>query len=159
MSHPLKASARKVQEALAALGLSCRVRELPASTRSAVDAAQAIGCPVAQIVKSLVFRTVSTNRPVLVLAGGNNRVDEKKIGRLISEKIKRADPDYVREKTGFAIGGVPPLGHETSMITFIDEALLACPELWAAAGTPHAVFPLTPEDLRKMTGGRVVAVS
>jgi prolyl-tRNA editing enzyme YbaK/EbsC (Cys-tRNA(Pro) deacylase) len=158
MDQPLSASAQKVQDALAARGFANRVVELPATTRTAAEAAAAIGCEVAQIVKSLVFRANESDRPVLVVASGANRVDEKRIGELLGETIGKADADYVRGRTGFVIGGVPPLGHTEPPVTFVDEELLQFDEIWAAAGTPFAVFRLTPDELAKMTGGRVVSV-
>ncbi len=154
----LKASAQRVQAALAASGFAFDVREFPESTRTSAEAAAAIGCTVGQIAKSLVFRSYQTGRPVLVIASGANRVDEKKIGRLIGEKIGRADAAFVREKTGFAIGGVPPVGHAEPPITLVDEDLLGFSEIWAAAGTPNAVFRLTPGDLTAMTGGQTADV-
>ena len=154
----LSNSAKKVQDFLAKLGFDGKVVELPDSTRTAVEAANAIGCTVEQIVKSLVFMSKETKKPVLVVASGGNRVNEKKIGEYLGEPIKKADADFVRESTGFAIGGIPPVGHASHIITFIDEDLLLYKEIWAAAGTPHAVFPLTPDDLVKMTGGRVVSI-
>ncbi len=158
MPNELSPSAARVQAALAAAGLTCEVVELPASTRSAQEAAQAIGCRAEQIVKSLVFRTRQSDRPILVLASGPNRVDEARLAALVSEPVGRADADFVRQRTGFAIGGVPPLGHAERLETFIDEDLLRYPELWAAAGTPHAVFKLTPADLARVTTGQVVAI-
>jgi prolyl-tRNA editing enzyme YbaK/EbsC (Cys-tRNA(Pro) deacylase) len=158
MSTELSASARKVQAALAAAGVDCQVVELPDSTRSAQEAAQAIGCQVEQIVKSLVFRGRQSKRPVLVLASGPNRVNEKRLGQLLGEPIERADADFVREYTGFAIGGVPPLGHARPLASFIDEDLLQYDVLWAAAGTPHAVFHLTPADLTRINGGTVTSI-
>ena len=158
MSAPLKGSAKRVQEVLAARGFDFAVREFPAGTRTAAEAATAIGCEVAQIAKSLVFRARETDRPVLVIASGANRVDEKAVAALIGEKIGRADADFVRAKTGFAIGGVPPLGHDTTPVTLIDRDLLALDEIWAAAGTPNAVFPLTPADLVALTGGQVADI-
>jgi prolyl-tRNA editing enzyme YbaK/EbsC (Cys-tRNA(Pro) deacylase) len=158
MSHKLSTSAQKVQDALNACGLICQIVELPDSTRSAQDAAQAIGCQIGQIVKSLVFRGKQTQKPILVLASGSNRVNEKKLKKLVSEPVKKADADFVREKTGFAIGGVPPVGHREQLETFLDEDLLQYEEIWAAAGTPHAVFKLTPSELRKITEGRVISV-
>jgi len=155
----LKPSAQRVQEALAAHGLGLEVREFPASTRTAEDAAAAIGCTVAQIAKSLIFRGKSSDRPVLVIASGANRVDEKKISALIGEKIGKADADFVRARTGFAIGGVPPVGHLETPITVIDRDLLALEEIWAAAGTPNAVFRLTPGDLVVLTAGQVAEVA
>jgi prolyl-tRNA editing enzyme YbaK/EbsC (Cys-tRNA(Pro) deacylase) len=154
----LSPSAQKVQNALNAFGVQLQVLELPASTRSAVDAAQAIGCKVEQIAKSVIFRSSITDRPVLVMASGPNRVNEKKIGEVLGEPIGKADADFVRERTGFVIGGVPPLGHIDTLVTFIDEDLLKLDEIWAAAGTPNAVFRLTPYDLVKITTGRVVNI-
>ncbi|MDH3473435.1 MAG: YbaK/EbsC family protein [Rhodospirillales bacterium] len=151
----LKPSARRVKAALAALGFGFEVREFPASTRTSAEAAAAVGCRLGQIAKSLVFRAKTSGRPVLVIASGANRVDEKKLGRLLGEKIGRADAGFVRAKTGFAIGGVPPVGHAEPPATLIDRDLLAFDEIWAAAGTPNAVFRLTPDDLVKMTGGQV----
>jgi prolyl-tRNA editing enzyme YbaK/EbsC (Cys-tRNA(Pro) deacylase) len=132
--------------------------ELPASTRTAAEAAQAIGCRVEQIAKSLVFRSAQTDRPVLVIASGPNRVNEKKMGELFGEPIGKADAEYVRQRTGFVIGGVPPLGHLEALPTYVDEDLLRNEEIWAAAGTPNAVFCLTPADLVKITAGQVISV-
>ena len=159
MVDELAGSARRVQEAVAARGFAFQVVEFPASTRTAADAAAAIGCEVAQIAKSLVFRAKETGRAVLVIASGVNRVDEKRIRDHLGEPIERATPDFVRERTGFAIGGVAPVGHSEPLPIFIDEDLLAFPEIWAAAGTPNAVFRLDPADLPRMTGGQVVAIS
>lgn len=145
-------SARRVQ---AVLGPRFTVLEFGSSTRTAADAAAAIGCSVAQIAKSLVFRTAASNRPVLVVACGANRVDEEQIARLVEEPVARAGAEFVREATGFSIGGVPPVGHKTQPIVLIDEALAGFAEIWAAAGTPNAVFKLTPADLVALTGGRV----
>ncbi len=158
MTKNLSQSAQKVQNALLTHGLSCQVVELPASTRTAQEAAAAIGCRVEQIVKSLVFCGKRTKRPILVLASGPNRVDEKRICQLISEPIKKADADFVREHTGFAIGGVPPLGHFERMETLIDQDLLNYQDIWAAAGTPNAVFKLAATDLQTITGGKVTAI-
>ena len=118
----------------------------------------AVGCDVAQIAKSLIFRTCETDRPVLVIASGANRVNEKRIAALMGEDICKADADYVREHTGFAIGGVPPVGHLEQIPTLIDEDLLQFQEIWAAAGTPHALFKLSPEDLLRATSGKVISV-
>jgi prolyl-tRNA editing enzyme YbaK/EbsC (Cys-tRNA(Pro) deacylase) len=155
---PLKDSARRVQEAIEAAGFAFRVSEFPASTRTSAEAAAAIGCTVAQIAKSLIFRAGESGRAVLVMASGANRIDEKAVGRLLGERLERADADFVRAKTGFAIGGVPPVGHREAPVAFIDEDLMALAEIWAAAGTPNAVFRLAPEDLVALTGGRVAAV-
>ena len=154
----LSPSAARVQALLDAIGLGHRVVEHEASTRTSEEAAAAVGCTVAQIAKSLIFRAKTSGTPVLVIASGSNRVDEKAVGRLIGEKIDRADPDFVRECTGFAIGGVPPLGHAVAPLVLIDEDLVALGEIWAAAGTPNAVFRLTADQLVSMTGGRVAAV-
>ncbi|MCK5275370.1 MAG: YbaK/EbsC family protein [Alphaproteobacteria bacterium] len=134
------------------------MREFPKSTRTAAEAAAAIGCEVAQIAKSLVFRARASGRPVLVIASGANRVDEKAVAALIGEKIGRADAGFVRAATGFAIGGVPPVGHDKPIETFIDEDILAFDAIWAAAGTPFAVFRLDPHSLAALTGGRVARV-
>src|SRR5262249_8829538 len=123
MSEILSASAKKVQQALEEKGLNCEVRELPSTTRTAQDAASTIGCKVEQIVKSLVFRGKETSKPILVLASGPNRVNEAKVAQLLSEPLARADADFVRAKTGYAIGGVPPVGHAETIETFIDEDL------------------------------------
>jgi prolyl-tRNA editing enzyme YbaK/EbsC (Cys-tRNA(Pro) deacylase) len=158
MSLELSSSAQKVQAALKALGLPLEVVELPDSTRTAIEAAQAIGCKVGQIVKSLVFKAKRSQRPILVIASGQNRVNERLIETLIGEPLGKADADFVRQHTGFVIGGVPPIGHLETLETFVDEDLLQYQQLWAAAGTPHAVFSLTPTDLVKMTGGRTVNI-
>ncbi|BAI72365.1 hypothetical protein AZL_017270 [Azospirillum sp. B510] len=154
----LSPSAARVQAVLDGLGLGHRVVEHEGSTRTSEDAANAVGCDVAQIAKSLIFRTKETGRPVLVVASGANRVDEKAVGRLIGEKIERADPEFVRDSTGFAIGGVPPIGHAVPPLVLIDDDLLRLETIWAAAGTPNSVFRLTPADLVGMTGGRVETV-
>ncbi len=158
MPTTLSASARKVQEALHAFDVICQVIELPDSTRSARDAAQAIGCEVGQIVKSLVFKGARSGKPILVLTSGSNRVNEKTLEKFVAEPIKKADATFVREKTGFAIGGIPPLGHTEKPETYLDADLLRYEEIWAAAGTPHAVFKLTPQDLQKITDGQIVSV-
>jgi prolyl-tRNA editing enzyme YbaK/EbsC (Cys-tRNA(Pro) deacylase) len=158
MTQELSPSAQKVQNALKASGMSLEVVELPDSTRTAIEAAQAIGCQVGQIVKSLVFKSKRSQRPILVIASGQNRVDERKIEALIEEPLGKADADFVRQRTGFVIGGVPPLGHLEPLETFIDQDLLQYEQVWAAAGTPHAVFCLTPDELVKITQGRVIDI-
>jgi prolyl-tRNA editing enzyme YbaK/EbsC (Cys-tRNA(Pro) deacylase) len=160
----LRPSAQRVQALLRAAGHSGEVVEFAETTRTSVEAAAAIGCDVAQIAKSLIFRARPSDRPVLVIASGRNRVNEKLVvQRLVSkglgESLARADADFVRDKTGFAIGGVAPIGHSTPPIIFIDRDLLAFGEIWAAAGTPFAVFKLTPEELVRLTGGEVIAVT
>ncbi|HHX65253.1 MAG TPA: YbaK/EbsC family protein [Chloroflexi bacterium] len=158
MTETLHPSARRVQDALHALGFDYRVVELPQSTRSAVEAARAVGCDVEQIAKSLVFCGKETGDPVLVIAGGGNRVSEEAVAALIGEAITKPDADYVRERTGYVIGGVPPVGHTTALRTVIDEDLWQHEEIWAAAGHPRAVFCLRPDDLIAMTGGRVARI-
>lgn len=155
MKRATAASALRVQ---AVLGDRFEVMEFDASTRTSADAAAAIGCTVAQIAKSVIFRAATSGRPVLVIASGPNRVDEKKVAQLIGEPLGRADADFVREQTGFAIGGVPPVGHATPPLVLIDASLQSMSVIWAAAGTPNAVFRLTPEDLVALTGGRVADV-
>ncbi len=156
--NSLSASAQKVQQILKKMGFDCKVHELPASTRTAGEAADAVGCRLGQIVKSLVFKGGHSGKPVLVIASGANRVDEGKLSAQIGEPITKADPNFVRQRTGFAIGGVPPVGHREALATFIDQDLLQYDQVWAAAGTPHAVFPLNPADLQKMTGGALTAI-
>lgn len=158
MTTPLSPSAQKVQQALQALGMTLQVVELPDSTRTAIEAAQAVGCQVGQIVKSLVFKTKRSQRALLVIASGNNRVDEKLIEARIGEPLGKADAEFVRQQTGFAIGGVPPLGHASPLLTFIDQDLFQYERVWAAAGTPHAVFELNPADLARMTGGEIIPI-
>jgi prolyl-tRNA editing enzyme YbaK/EbsC (Cys-tRNA(Pro) deacylase) len=156
MKPAVAPSALKVQSVL---GGNFQVLEFEESTRTAADAAAAVGCTVDQIAKSLIFRAEPSGRPVLVIASGSQRVDEKRVATLIGEKIGRADADFVREHTGFAIGGVPPVGHATTPEILIDETLLGLGTIWAAAGTPNAVFQLTPDDLVRLTAGRVAAVA
>ncbi|MGE5620263.1 MAG: YbaK/EbsC family protein [Sphingomonadaceae bacterium] len=158
MSDTLSPSAQRVQDALRQLGLPLEVVELPRTTRTAAEAASAIGCRVEQIAKSLLFRGKQSQKPILVIASGANRVDEQRMSELLGEGIERADPDFVRRHTGFVIGGVPPVGHLERIQTFIDEDLLRLDEIWAAAGNPNAVFRLNPSDLLKATGGQVARV-
>lgn len=154
----MSASVDRVKDALRAAGLPAEIKEFDASTRTAADAAAAIGCTQAQIAKSLVFRAKASNRAVLVIASGINRVDETKLAALLGEKTGKADADFVRAETGFAIGGVAPIGHTGKVVIYIDADLTAYPEIWAAAGAPNAVFRLTPADLARVTGGDVADV-
>jgi prolyl-tRNA editing enzyme YbaK/EbsC (Cys-tRNA(Pro) deacylase) len=147
--------ARRVQDLL---GPQFEVVEFDVGTRTAADAAAAIGCTIAQIAKSLVFRTAS-GRAVLVVASGVNRVDERKVGLIVGEKIDRPDADFVRAATGFPIGGVAPVGHTTQLKVLLDQDLTSLDPIWAAAGTPNAVFRLSAEDLARLTGGRFVDVA
>jgi prolyl-tRNA editing enzyme YbaK/EbsC (Cys-tRNA(Pro) deacylase) len=148
----------RVRKALEEQGYAPEVVELERTARSAAEAADALGVRVEQIVKSLVFRGTRTGRPVLVLAGGANRVDERRISDLVSEPVGMADAAYVREKSGFSIGGVPPVGHAERPTTFVDEDLLREEEVWAAAGHTHAVFGLHPAELVRISGGRVAGI-
>lgn len=160
--RPLSEAAQRVQDALAAKGFANRVLELSEPVKTAQAAADAVGCTVGQIVKSLVFRTGSdpaSGRAVLVVASGANRVDTAKLAALLGEDVTMGDPKFVRATTGFAIGGIPPLGHAQPLDVVIDAHLLAHDSLWAAAGHPNSLFPLTPAELQAMTGGRVADVA
>ena len=159
MTTNFKKSLQRVQDALVERGYTdCTVVELAASTRTAQEAADAIGCTLAQIVKSLIFEGKESGDPILVLASGAKRVNEKTLAALAGEPIQRAHPNFVRQRTGFAVGGVPPLGHDVPLQPFIDEDLLQFDDVWAAAGTPHAVFQLKAAHLQSMTNGRIVNV-
>jgi len=156
--EPLNPSALKIQNILLGLGTSYKVIEFTESTRTAQEAADRVGCQLGQIVKSLIFKGKSSNKGILVLTSGSNRVDENKISQYMGESIGRAEPEFVRTTTGFAIGGVPPVGHAQPLQTYIDEDLLQYAEVWAAAGTPNAVFQLPSSDLVKITSGKIVRV-
>lgn len=160
MSHPgTHKKVHVVKTALEKHSLDIEIIELSESTRTALDASKALHCEVAQIVKSLLFHTEKTYEPVLILASGSNRVNEKAIETIIGEKIVKADADYTRRITGFVIGGVPPLGHkENIQYIFIDEDLLKYQKLWAAAGTPNSVFSLQASDIQTLTGGKVISI-
>ena len=149
----MKPAVQRVVAAFEARGLPIEVTEFAESTRTAAEAAAAIGTSVPRIVKSLVF--LADDRPLLVLASGSNRVDVGKLERLVGVRIRRADADRVRAETGYAIGGVPPLGHPRDMAVYVDADLLQYDRVWAAAGTPYAVFPIQPEQLVEVTGGTV----
>jgi len=158
--YSLSKSAQKIQAALVERGLALKVLELPSSTRTAIDAATTLNCEVAQIVKSLLFRTHATHQPILILVSGSNRINEKMLADLVGEKIIKADADFARQITGFAIGGIPPIAHkQTIQRIFIDQDLLKFQTLWAAAGTPFAVFALESKILESLTGGTVVAIN
>ena len=154
----MKYNAQTVQDKLKDLGFNYKVVELPDSTHTAIDAANALFCQVAQIAKSIIFKTKNSHQPILVIASGVNRVNEGKIVEYISEPIEKANADFVLEKTGFVIGGVPPLGHINPIKTFIDQDLMQYDEIWAAAGSSRAVFKLKPQDLSKMTNGQIVSI-
>ena len=154
----LSTSAQKIQDQLKSLGYDYTVIEHAESTRTAQEAADRAGCELGQIVKSLIFKGKETGKPILVLTSGANRVDEKRISEYAGESIGRAEADFVRAVTGFAIGGVPPIGHTQRMETYIDEDFLQYETIWAAAGTPNAIFELKTSDLQVMTDGKTVRV-
>ncbi|HMC38908.1 MAG TPA: YbaK/EbsC family protein [Acidimicrobiales bacterium] len=155
----LKGSARRVAEELRRLGMATTVKTMPDSTRTAGEAAAAIGCDVAQIVKSLVFRAVEGDEPVLVLMPGDLRVDEGRLAEVVGGPVERASGRFVRDRTGFAIGGVAPVGHPTHVSIYMDEHLLAHDVVWAAAGTPHSVFAVAPGELQGATGAHLASIS
>jgi len=155
---PLSTAAQKVQASLRELGYNYQVIEFEGSTRTAQEAAERAGCELGQIVKSMIFRGELSNKPILVLTSGANRVDEKVISSYVGEPITRAEPEFVRSVTGFAIGGVPPVGHSQVVESFLDEDFMSYEKVWAAAGTPNAIFELTPIDLQKMTGAKIVHI-
>jgi prolyl-tRNA editing enzyme YbaK/EbsC (Cys-tRNA(Pro) deacylase) len=155
---PLPPSAARVAAAAERLGLAVAVREMPASTRTAEEAAAACSCDVGQIVKSLVFAGRDSGRPYLFLVSGKNRVDEARVAAVAGEALTRPKADAVRAWTGYAIGGIPPFGHDSQMPTFVDEDLLAYEVVWAAAGTPFAVFSVAPNALARAVHGQVIAV-
>ena len=140
-----------------ASGLDVEVQRYPDGTRTAADAAAAVGCKVDQIVKSLVF--MADVRPILILCSGARRVDEEKLADYIGTEIRIAGASEVRAATGYAIGGTPPLGHTVPLKTVVDPHLMEFEEIWAAAGTPDSVFPIQPKELVKATSGAVVAVT
>ncbi len=158
MMGVLRESAQIVQDVIIQSGYNNQVIELPQSARTAQEAADALSCKVAQIAKSIIFRIVESNYPVLVIASGVNRVNEKQIELLLNQKLGKADAEFVREHTGFVIGGVSPIGHKNTLLTFIDEDLFQYEEIWAAAGHPKAIFQLTPNELLEMTKGTVVNI-
>jgi len=158
MANEITPNARRVQEFLDGLGLNQRVKQMEQTTRSAQDAAKAVGCEVGQIAKSLVFKGAASQRAILVITSGANRVNEACLAEVTGEPILKADADFVRTQAGYAIGGVPPVGHPHPLAVFIDEDLLRYPLIWAAAGTPQAVFHLTPQELQRITNGRVIRV-
>ena len=158
MAYGDRGSVRRVRAAIEEREISPEFVELDKTARSAADAAAALGCRVEQIVKALIFEGSNTGRPVLVLASGPNRVSEQKVADLLGEPIEKADAAFVREKTGFAIGGVPPLGHTEEPVTFLDEDLMSHHEVWAAAGHTHVVFGIAPGELLKATGAHLIRV-
>ena len=159
MTESLKSSAGRVQEYLSRYDCDFVVKELPGSTRTAKDAAEGIGCSVSQIAKSLIFRDRISGNPVLVIASGSNRVSTSKIESVLDVRLDKADPDFVKARVGYAIGGVPPVAHLEPLLTILDPDLKNYDVIWAAAGTPNAVFELVPGDLTKLTGGRWVPLA
>lgn len=147
--HP---TARRTQQLLAERGIASTVVEFEQPTRTSAEAAAAIGCTVAEIAKSIVFKGKQSGQAILVVASGDNRVCERKVAERIGEKLGRADADFVRDATGYAIGGVAPLGHVRPVRLLLDGDLRRFARIWAAGGTPFSVFPLTPEQLQQLTG-------
>ncbi|MGI6537211.1 MAG: YbaK/EbsC family protein [Caldicoprobacterales bacterium] len=159
MSTDLKKSTERVQAVLIKLGYDeISIKEFSDSTRTAQEAADVIGCTVGQIAKSLIFKGKTSQKPILIITSGSNRVNEKAVKEYTGEKLEKADADFVLKHTGFAIGGVPPVGHAAPITTYIDEDLMQYDEIWAAAGTPNSVFKLTPEILLEITKGRIIKV-
>ena len=159
---PLSTAAMRVQQALVAAGLDCVITEYATAARTSAEAAATLGCGVAQIAKSLVFRATATDAPddvVLVIASGANRVDESKVAALCGATIGNADAGVVREATGYAIGGIPPLAHARRLRAFVDRDLLAFERVYAAGGTPNAMFPIRPADLVRVSGGIIADVA
>ncbi len=163
MSHDaprtLSEAAQRVQDALLADGFTNTVIELDVPVKTAAAAAEAVGCSAAQIVKSLVFRGTNSGSPVLVVASGGNRISEHKLAALLGEPVTMGPPKFVREVTGFAIGGIPPVGHAQRLDTIVEANLLTLGGLWAAAGHPNSLFALTADELVRMTRGRVAEVA
>ncbi len=155
----LKKGAQNVQKLLQEKGFTNEVIELPDSTRTAQEAADALGCKVDQIAKTIVFKLHEKNQALLVIASGSNRINEKAVGEIVKDVLDKADANFVKEETGYAIGGVSPLIENEAVEILIDEDLWKYEEIWAAAGHPKAVFNLTPDELEKMTNGEIIAVS
>jgi prolyl-tRNA editing enzyme YbaK/EbsC (Cys-tRNA(Pro) deacylase) len=155
----LPRSARRVRDALLALGLPADIHRLADSTRTAPQAAAAVGCELGAIVKSLVMRGASSGEPVLALVSGANRADEARLAAAFGEPIERPDAAFVRDVTGYSIGGIPPVGHPAPLRTLLDEDLLRFDVVWAAAGNPHAVFPIDPADLVRAANAQVTRVA
>lgn len=155
----LSKGAKRFKEVCNSSGFKCEIIEFSETTRTSADAAKVIGCKVEQIAKSIVFKTKNTNKSVLVIASGSNRINESRMGDIIGEPIEKSDANFVLEKTGYVIGGVPPFGHKEKIETFIDEDLLKYNEIWAAAGNPNAVFKLTPDDIKKIPDCMILRVT
>lgn len=156
--NKLPATAQRVADLLIALGHDKPIVMLPATGKTSAEAAAGLGCSVAEIAKSIVFRRLSDDAAVMVVASGTNRVDEKKVAAMVGD-VGRADAKFVKERIGYAIGGVCPIGHVEKTVMLIDEDLLKLASIWAAAGHPHAVFNLTPQQLIGMTGAPAADVA
>ncbi|HOL39515.1 MAG TPA: YbaK/EbsC family protein [Dictyoglomaceae bacterium] len=154
-----KTDTNKIKEILEKFSVQAEILEFSESTKTSEEAAKAIGCSVGQIAKSIIFKGKTSEKPILVIASGLNRVNEKKLAEIIGEEIEKANANFVREKTGFVIGGVPPFGHKEKILTFIDEDLMKYEFIWAAAGTPNSVFKIKPEELVKITKGSITSLS
>ena len=152
-------SLQRVRDALSEAGIEAEITTFPATTRTAEDAARAVGCEVGQIAKSLVFRSEESGEPVLIVTSGANRVDPEKVARERGDRLAMADAAFVRERTGYAVGGVPPLGHDGSLTIYLDRDLLSYERIWAAAGRPDSVFAVSPRELSRVTGCTVIDVS
>lgn len=154
----LKQSAQRVYDALVSSGVITEIIEFEELTRTAQEAADALGCSVDQIAKTLIFKGIQTGKPVCVIASGGNRVDTKRVAQYVGEDVKKADASYVLEQTGFSVGEVSPVGFLNPLEPLIDEDLIHYDTVWAAAGTHHSVFSISPQELVRITGGRVVAL-
>jgi prolyl-tRNA editing enzyme YbaK/EbsC (Cys-tRNA(Pro) deacylase) len=154
----LSPTSKKFQDFLISRGFRNKLVEFPEGTKTSADAAMAIGCKIEQIAKSIVFIGKNSRQPILVIASGPNRINEKKIQALISEPVEKADASFVREQSGYSIGGVPPTGHNKKLKIFIDEDLMKLGEMWSAGGTPNTVFKLTTNELLEMTHGQVINI-
>lgn len=148
----------KVKEILKSFNIPIDFREFTQSTKTSQEAANAIGCKVEQIGKSIVFKGKSSGKAYLVIASGKNRVNERKLSEIVGEPIEKGDANFVRERTGFVVGGVPPFGHREHLETYIDEELFSFQEIWCAGGTPHSVFKIKPEELLRITKGTIISV-
>lgn len=158
MSQPLHKHAEKFQQRLDQLGHAHKITQLPDSTRTAQEAANAIGCTVDQIAKSIIFRLKNADEPILIIASGKNRINENMIKNLANDELTKADADFVKNTTGYVIGGVPPLAHDKPIMTLIDEDLFEFDTIWAAAGHAKAVFQLTPAELEEMTEAEIAKI-
>ena len=157
MSDILESAAvARVRNALAQAKIAAEIVELPGAARTAKAAAEFLGCELGQIANSLVFRAVTSGEPLLVMSSGAKRVDLERLASVAGEPVAKADAEFVKRSTGFAIGGVAPVGHVAPLRTWVEESLAAYPDLWAAAGHPHTVFRLAYADLLRITGGAAI---